>query len=85
MTNNTNKDVGTIRLNGENPDNGDVVSKGFNVPSLLGIGRTAPYLHDGSQLSLAERVLSNVGDKHGTTSVLSSGEKDDLIVYLKSL
>jgi len=85
MTNNTNRDVGTIRLGGENPDNGDVVSKGFNVPSLLGIGRTAPYLHDGSQLSLAERVLSNVGDKHGTTSVLSSGEKDDLIVYLKSL
>ncbi len=85
LTNNTNADVGTAKLNVTNPDNGLVTRNGFNVPSLLGVGRTAPYLHDGSQLTLAERVLSNVGDKHGTTSLLSSQEKDDLIVYLKSL
>jgi cytochrome c peroxidase len=85
LTNNTNADVGTIRLSGANPDNGDVMTRGFNVPSLLGVGRTAPYLHDGSQLTLAERVLSNTNDKHGTTSVLSASEKDDLIAYLKSL
>lgn len=85
MTDNTNRDVGTLRLTGTNPDNGVVITAGFNVPSLLGIGRTAPYLHDGSQLSLEERVFSNVGDKHGTTSVLSGEERADLLTYLKSL
>ena len=85
MTDNTNRDVGTLRLTGSNPDNGEVVRAGFNVPSLKGIGRTAPYLHDGSQLTLEERVFSNVGDKHGTTSALSTEERNDLITYLKSL
>ena len=85
MTDNTNRDVGTLRLTGANPDNGDVARAGFNVPSLLGIGRTSPYLHDGSQLTLEERVFSNVGDKHGTTSILSVEERADLITYLKSL
>lgn len=85
LTNNTNQDVGTLHLTGANPDNGTVVRGGFNVPSLLGIGRTAPYLHDGSQLTLEERVFSNVGDKHGVTSTLSTEERADLVVYLKSL
>ncbi len=85
MTDNTNRDVGTVRLTGANPDNGIVATTGFNVPSLLGIGRTAPYLHDGSQLTLESRVFSNPGDKHGTTSTLSVDERNDLITYLKSL
>ena len=42
-------------------------------------------LHDGSQLTLEERVFSNVGDRHGVTSTLSSEERADLITYLKSL
>ncbi len=82
FTNNTNADVGTLRTNTLNPDK---VTRGFNVPSLLGIGRTAPYLHDGSQLTLEERVFSNVGDRHGVTSTLSVEERTDLISYLKSL
>ncbi len=85
FTNNTNADVGTLRIGTANSDNGLVVRNGFNVPSLLGLGRTAPYLHDGSQLTLEERVFSNVGDKHGVTSVLSTDERSDLITYLKSL
>ncbi len=85
LTNNTNQDVGTLRRTGLNPDNGPVLTDGFNVPSLLGIGRSAPYLHDGSQLTLEERVFSNVGDRHGVTSTLSVEERADLISYLKSL
>ena len=85
LTNNLNADVGTLHLAGANPDNGTVMAAGFNVPSLLGIGRTAPYLHDGSQLTLDERVFSNTGDRHGLTSTLSAEEKADLITYLKSL
>lgn len=85
LTNNANADVGTLRLAGRNPDNGLVVTRGFNVPSLLGIGRTAPYLHDGSQVSLEERVYSNQGDRHGVTSTLTEQEKADLVAYLKAL
>ncbi|MFZ5438784.1 MAG: hypothetical protein ACOZQL_02185 [Myxococcota bacterium] len=85
LTNNTNADVGTLRLNGLNPDNGVVARLGFNVPSLLGIGRTAPYLHDGSELNLSARVFSNQGDRHGKTSALSEAEKADLVEFLKSL
>lgn len=85
FTNNQNADVGTIDLSGANPDNGVVLQKGFNVPSLLGIGRTAPYLHDGAQGTLEDRIFNNPGDRHGVTSALDAQEKSDLILYLKSL
>ena len=84
LTNNTNADVGTLRMNGSNPDNGPVLTVGFNVPSLLGIGRTAPYLHDGSSLTLDARVTSG-NSAHGTTQLLNADEKADLVAYLKSL
>lgn len=84
LTNNTNADVGTLRLSGANPDNGPVLRHGFNVPSLLGIGRTAPYLHDGSSLTLDARV-TNGDSAHGNTRLLNAAEKADLVAYLKSL
>jgi cytochrome c peroxidase len=62
-----------------------VLQRGFNVPSLLGIGRTAPYLHDGTQGTLEDRIFNNPGDRHGVTSALSDQEKSDLVLYLKSL
>ena len=86
LTDNQNADVGSLSLLGTNRDNGLVVTNGFNVPSLLGLGRSAPYLHDGSAPSLEARVYAaNPGDKHGLTSTLTQGEKDDLVTYLKSL
>jgi cytochrome c peroxidase len=84
LTNNANRDVGTTRLSGTNPDNGPVVTSGFNVPSLLGAGRTAPYLHDGSSLTLSARVFTS-DTRHGNTTVLNDQEKNDLLVYLRSL
>jgi YVTN family beta-propeller protein len=87
FTDNRNVQVGTLRQGRGtvNPDNGPVVDKGFNVPSLLGVGRSAPYLHDGSQATLEERIFANTGDVHGKTSALSDNEKRELVVYLKSL
>ncbi|MFT3706204.1 MAG: c-type cytochrome [Archangium sp.] len=82
FTNNENRDVGTLRIGGTNPDQG--ITKGFNVPSLLGVGRTAPYLHDGSQLTLSARVFNN-DVQHGSTNLLADDEKADLLVYLRSL
>jgi len=84
MTNNENKDVGTLNLRGLNPDNGLVAQNGFNVPSLLGLGRTAPYLHDGTALTLDARVTGS-SDVHGNLGALSGDQKADLVAYLKSL
>lgn len=59
---------------------------GLNTPSLLGIARTAPYLHDGSVMTLKERITKGKNaDLHGKTAQLSDAEVDDLVEYLKTL
>jgi YVTN family beta-propeller protein len=84
FTDNTFHDVGTLVFFGTNPDLG--LPNGLNVPSLLGVSRTAPLLHDGSAVSLRERVLaSRHNDLHGKMTLLNDGEVDDLVEYLKSL
>ena len=84
FTDNTFHDVGTLVTGGLNPDTG--LTNGLNVPSLLGISRTAPYLHDGSSASLKQRLVSSrFTDLHGKTSLLSDGEIDDLVDYLDTL
>lgn len=88
FTDNSNRDVGTVNTSSPistQRDNGLVLTKGFNVPSLKGLGRSAPYLHDGTEPTLEVRVFANRNDKHGVTSALTEVEKQDLVVYLKSL
>jgi YVTN family beta-propeller protein len=58
----------------------------FDVPTLLEIWRTAPYMFDGRALTLREVLVEhNPDDKHGVTSGLSDQEIADLIAYLQSL
>ncbi len=58
----------------------------FDVPTLLEVWRTAPYLFDGRALTLREVLIEyNSDDKHGMTSGLSEQEIADLIAYLESL
>jgi cytochrome c peroxidase len=84
FTDNSFHDVGTLVHSGANPDTG--LTNGLNVPSLLGISRSAPYLHDGSASSLRQRILaSRYNDLHGKTSQLDDGEIEDLVEYLKTL
>ncbi|MCP3105060.1 c-type cytochrome [Myxococcus sp. K15C18031901] len=86
FTNNQQADVGTFNVGGTLPDDASVRSKGLNTPSLLGLARTAPYLHDGSAPSLKDRLLRNrQSNKHGDTSSLTSAEVDDLVEYLRML
>ncbi|MDX2014402.1 MAG: c-type cytochrome [Myxococcaceae bacterium] len=88
LTDNTNRNVGTLNTRSTDPrerDNGLVERQGFNVPSLHGLARSAPYLHDGTELTLEARVFGNARDQHGVTSTLTDAEKDDLVAYLKSL
>ncbi len=58
----------------------------YDTPTLLGIYRTAPYLHHGKAATLKEVLTThNEDDRHGRTSHLSEGEIDDLIEFLKCL
>jgi YVTN family beta-propeller protein len=58
----------------------------YDTPTLVELWRTAPYLHDGSAVSLREVITTrNPRDLHGKTSQLSPGELDDLVAYLLSL
>lgn len=86
LTNNKQANVGTFVLSGANPDNEATRQRGLNTPSLLGLARSAPYLHDGSAPTLKERLLqTRHTDQHGKTSHLSDAELDDLVEFLRML
>ncbi|MCY1035549.1 c-type cytochrome [Corallococcus sp. BB11-1] len=86
LTNNTNADVGTFVRTGVLQDAAQVIKAGLNTPSLLGVGRTAPYLHDGSAPTLRARLLNGrETNQHGQTSQLSDADVDDLVAYLQTL
>jgi len=59
----------------------------FKVPSLIGVGYRAPYLHDGCAASLSDRFTDATcgGAQHGTTAQLGAGQISDLVAYLQSL
>ena len=58
----------------------------YDTPTLLGVYRSAPYLHDGSAKTLHDLLTtSNAGDKHGKTSQLAATQIDDLVEFLKAL
>lgn len=59
---------------------------GIDTPTLRGVWRTAPYLHDGSASTLREVLTSrNTGELHGEVSSLDSAELDELVDYLRQL
>ena len=58
----------------------------YDTPSLLGIYRSPPYLHDGRAKTLLDVLTTaNPDDKHGKTRHLRKEELDDLVAFLKSL
>ncbi len=61
----------------------------FKVPSLIGVGARAPYMHDGCAPTLADRFqlgpACGGGDAHGRTSHLTTTQITDLVAYLESL
>jgi cytochrome c peroxidase len=58
----------------------------FDTSTLYELWRTAPYLHDGSAVTIREVLTThNKGDKHGKTSQLSPQEIDDLAAFVLSL
>ncbi len=74
-------DVGT-----GHDDKSERMGTKYDTPTLLGIYRGAPYLHDGSAPTLRDVLTTaNKGDKHGKTSQLKANEIDDVVEFLKSL
>ncbi len=74
-------DVGT-----GNDDPTEKMGPKYDTPTLLGIYRTAPYLHHGKAQSLREVLtVYNKQDRHGKTSHLRQDQVDDLVEFLKSL
>ncbi len=58
----------------------------FDTPTLIGVYRTGPYLHDGRAKTLHDVLTTqNTGDRHGVTSHLKPGEIEDLVSFLKTL
>jgi DNA-binding beta-propeller fold protein YncE len=59
---------------------------GLDTPTLRGLWKSAPYLHDGSAQTLREVLRDrNAGDRHGVTSGLDEEDLADLEVFLLSL
>ncbi|AGC42706.1 hypothetical protein MYSTI_01358 [Myxococcus stipitatus DSM 14675] len=86
LTNNQQAHVGTFITDGVLQDTKEVREKGLNTPSLLGLARTAPYLHDGSAKSLKGRLTERrQSTAHGSTAELTDAEIDDLVDYLRTL
>jgi len=74
-------DVGT-----GNSDPSELMGPKYDTPTLLGLYRTAPYLHHGKAQTLREVLVTyNPNDKHGVTSHLTDDQIDDLVEYLKAL
>ena len=59
----------------------------FKVPSLVGVGARAPFIHDGCAKTLADRFGATCGggDLHGKTSQLTAAQVSDLVSYLETL
>ena len=56
----------------------------FRVPSLLFVGGTAPYYHDGHAATLEQLVDQN-HDRMGKTDHLSAGDRAALVAFLRTL
>lgn len=77
-------DVGTLR--GSSGQRLGAALTGVDTPTLRGLWRSAPYLHDGSAATLREVLTTrNASDRHGRTSGLNDAQRADLETYLLSL
>ncbi len=59
-------------------------ARDFKTPSLLSVGGTAPYFHDGSVATL-EQVIDFNHDRMGKTNQLTKGERVALVAFLRTL
>ncbi|GAC1447718.1 MAG: hypothetical protein NVSMB9_30220 [Isosphaeraceae bacterium] len=64
----------------------ETMGPGYDTPSLIGVYRSAPYLHDGRAATLRDVLTThNTDDRHGKTRHFDPAQIDDLVAFLKSL
>ncbi|MFN9969292.1 MAG: hypothetical protein ACK58T_05280, partial [Phycisphaerae bacterium] len=69
-----------------NADPSELMGPTYDTPTLIGVYRTAPYLHHGKAATLRDVLTTfNPDDKHGKTSDLTESEISDLVEFLKAL
>ena len=74
-------DVGTGKS-----DSSEKMEPAYDTPTLLGVYRSAPYLHHGKAKTLKEMLTTlNPDDQHGKTKHLTKDQIADLVEYLKCL
>jgi len=74
-------DVGT---GGDDPS--EKMGPRYDTPTLIGVYRSAPYLHHGRAATLEDVLTTNNrGDRHGKTSHLQAQQIKDLVEFLKCL
>jgi mono/diheme cytochrome c family protein len=73
LTNNRTANVGT--------------GEALQVPSLVGVGYRAPFMHDGCANTLADRFNPSCGggESHGRVRGLAGEDLTDMVAYLESL
>jgi YVTN family beta-propeller protein len=89
FTDNSFHDVGTfVRGDASTTVVDDPALTALNVPSLLGLARSAPYLHTGAAATIKERIMmdkTSGNPLHGSLQNLNDAQVDDLVAYLSSL
>ena len=74
-------DVGTGK-----DDPSELMEPKYDTPTLLGLYRSAPYLHHGKAATLKDVLTQcNPQDEHGVTSHLTASQLDDLVEFLLAL
>lgn len=58
---------------------------GFNVPSLLGAGYHAPYLHNGAAQTLEDVFSMHALDGDTIEGTLSQSDRENLVTFLKGI
>jgi cytochrome c peroxidase len=86
-----NNPLSVSRLGGQTPD---AVQGAFKVPGLRNVALTAPYFHNGGEMTLRQVVdFYSRGGSFTNTELspdmevrnLTSGQKDDLVAFLEAL
>jgi len=77
-------DVGTLTTSSGQRLGGAL--DGLDTPTLRGLWKTAPYLHDGSAATLREVLVDkNISAKHSNLFLLTSSDIDQLVAYLEQI
>lgn len=64
----------------------ELMGSEYDTPTLLGVYRSAPYLHHGKAATLMDVLTTaNLQDRHGKTSSLTQQQLSDLVEFLKML